>query len=160
MQAVVLMLITGLRETFPDGVYDAHFGPATEDLVATQQLLLLNRMKGSNAAELKNVSGTAQQDWIHVQLGNWLRNRRCLLLLDDVRSPEVVSKFTFDAFMGAVLVTGLCKEVWPSAPSTVAITLKHTTDPLDGGPSLAERLLASMWSSNLQEQQLPAEYQV
>lgn len=65
----------------------------------------------------------------------------------------------FDRFSGAVLVTSLSANAWLDAPNKVDITPSHTTDPLDGGPSLAERLLASIWS-NSKDATLLKEYQV
>lgn len=140
---------------FPDGIYDAYFGPNQQvsdtdvaTLVATQQHLLLNRMKGVDSSDLKDVSSLAQTHAVRTQLGNWLRGKRCLLLLDDVRSHQVVSAFNFVGFQGALLVTGLSKDAWPSAPTAVCLEQQHVDSPMLGGPSLAERILASRAANN------------
>lgn len=133
---------------FPDGVFEAYFGPGQQQgdaglaaTVASQQQLLLNRMKGIEGGSLQNISQGVGQ-----QLGNLLKGKRCLLVLADVRSDQVISAFNFNGFQGALLVTGLSAEMaWLSAPLQVAITPKRIKDPLDGdsGPSLAMRVLAS-----------------
>jgi len=150
---LLLFLATDPSSPFPDGVFEAYFGPGQEQgdaglpaMVASQQQLLLNRMKGIEGGSLQNISQTVGQ-----QLGNWLRGKRCLLVLDDVRSDQIISAFNYDGFQGALLVTGLSADVaWLSAPLQVAITPKRVKDPLDGdsGPSLAMRVLASRASND------------
>jgi hypothetical protein len=142
----------GAGGPFPDGIYDAYFGPdqqasgaSVDAMVATQQQLLLNRVKGVESSDLKDVSSSAQRDAVRTQLGNCLCGKRCLLLLDDVRSHQVVSAFNFVGFEGALLVTGLAPNgAWPSAPAEVCVEQQHVDKPLvKGEPSLAEKVLAS-----------------
>jgi hypothetical protein len=114
-----------------------------------KQQQLLHKMKGVEGIDLKDVTGKEQM--VKEQLGNFLRGKKCLLVLDDVRSHEVVSAFNFDGFEGSLLVTGLSCEAWPTAPKEVEITPKQVEAPLDGagGRSLAWRLLVSTATNNV-----------
>ena len=146
-----------LKRSFPDGVFDAYFGPGDgEVLLTTQQRALLARMTGGRD-EVAGPGGTLKE-----QLGYYLRGKKCLLWLDDVRDSSIVNSFNFDGFTGAVMVTGLSESAWQDAPNEAifAITPEAAAQGYDNGPSLAMRVLVSRAYNDRKKTKLPDELQV
>lgn len=135
-------------------------------MVATQQYALLCALKGTEDTKLPDVTNPAQCAMIKAQLGACLRNKQCLLLLDDVCNISVLESFNFEQFAGALIVTGP-REAWCSAPSEfkVEVTRHPMTAPWvgkDGGAarSHAERVLASTAQSDVRKTTIPPECMV
>lgn len=131
-----------------------------------RQHQLLRRLQGRSVEASSSIQAPdacqVPADDVHAELTACLQGKRCLLVLDDVRSSNVVSHFKFDGFQGALLVTGLNAEAWPDASddSTVVITGdKVQADPCkESGtsrPALAVRLLASRALNNVAATAVP-----
>lgn len=111
-----VLFLYAAENCFPDGVFDLYFGPAESSTIdsyrkqiANNQQLLLKCLRGDgDAATVSELSNSTQFELVSRQLAECLRGRKCLLLLDDVRSNLITTSFTnFRGFRGKLLVTGL-----------------------------------------------------
>ena len=144
VSAICCLRAGDLRRHFPDGVFKVTFGPATsgnDDNAARATTDCYRSLLG------KLLGQPPEDEWdVKERLRHSLCCSKCLLLLDDVRDSCVVTDLIDDlgedvedeheyeldeviSSRGALLVTGLSADLWPSAPNCVQITSNSFSEP-------------------------------
>eukprot|EP00884_Botryococcus_braunii_P018237 jgi/Botrbrau1/5097/Bobra.0128s0008.1 len=157
----------GLSEYFPDGVFNLDCGPAVSERVQQGepnmtecfQRALLDKLVGRENQDAE-IRGTGRQD-ISNRLGLELKERRCLIWLDNVRDPRVVEACCPEGFAGALLVTSNNDNTCDLLPAGVSLRFVNVAYGMfwkageGSGGSFATKILAARAANDANTETFP-----